>query len=88
MASFVTISDLIMVDYDAATHGDVDIIFAGGGTTACVAAGRLAKSNPHLKILLIEAGAKSFENPSVRIPALFTSHLMQDSKTTIVRYHL
>ncbi|KAJ7019851.1 GMC oxidoreductase-domain-containing protein [Mycena alexandri] len=33
-----------------------DIIFAGGGTTACVVAGRLAAADPSLKILIIEAG--------------------------------
>jgi len=41
--------------------GDMDIIFAGGGTAACVAAGRLAKANPELKILLIEGGPNQFE---------------------------
>ena len=39
----------------------MDIIFAGGGTAACVAAGRLAKANPELKILLIEGGPNQFE---------------------------
>ncbi|KAJ7745760.1 GMC oxidoreductase-domain-containing protein [Mycena metata] len=33
-----------------------DVIFAGGGATACVAAGRLAAADPSLKILIIEAG--------------------------------
>ncbi|KAJ6524290.1 GMC oxidoreductase-domain-containing protein [Mycena vulgaris] len=33
-----------------------DIIFAGGGSTACVVAGRLAAADPSLKILIIEAG--------------------------------
>ncbi len=73
-----------MSEYDAATHGDVDVIFAGGGTAACVAAGRLAKNNPDLKILLVEGGENSFENPLVRNPALFLSHLKPDSKTAIV----
>ena len=41
--------------------GDMDIIFAGGGTAACIAAGRLAKANPDLKILLIEGGPNQFE---------------------------
>lgn len=73
-----------MATYDPATHGDVDIIFAGGGTAACVAAGRLAKNNPDLKILLIEGGANSFNDPTVRNPALFLSHLAPESKTAIV----
>ncbi|KAK7030057.1 alcohol oxidase [Favolaschia claudopus] len=33
-----------------------DIIFAGGGTTACVIAGRLAAADPDLEILIIESG--------------------------------
>ncbi|KAK7022565.1 alcohol oxidase [Favolaschia claudopus] len=33
-----------------------DIIFAGGGTTACVIAGRLAAADPDLRILIIESG--------------------------------
>lgn len=73
-----------MTDYDPATHGDVDIIFAGGGTAACVAAGRLAKHNPDLRILLIERGPNSFENPAVRNPVLYPTHLLPDSKTALV----
>jgi hypothetical protein len=73
-----------MVKYDATIHGDVDIIFAGGGTAACVTAGRLAKANPSLKILLIEMGPESFEDPTIRSPALFRSHMTPDSKTAIV----
>lgn len=73
-----------MVKYDATIHGDVDIIFAGGGTAACVTAGRLAKANPDLKILLIEMGLENFEDPTIRHPALFRSHMAPDSKTAIV----
>lgn len=75
-----------MTDYDPSTHGDVDIVFAGGGTAACVAAGRLSRANPYLKILLIEQGAKSFDNPAVRVPALYLSHLAPDSKSAIVSH--
>ncbi|KAF9004053.1 GMC oxidoreductase-domain-containing protein [Cyathus striatus] len=38
-----------------------DIIFAGGGTTACVTAGRLAEADPSLKILIIEIGQHTKE---------------------------
>ncbi|KAF5368003.1 hypothetical protein D9758_004392 [Tetrapyrgos nigripes] len=38
------------------TTGDYDLIFAGGGTVACLTAGRLAAVDPSLKILLLEAG--------------------------------
>lgn len=48
--------------------GDMDIIFAGGGTAACIAAGRLAKANPDLKILLIEGGPNQFEVSRSHLP--------------------
>ncbi|KIK54126.1 hypothetical protein GYMLUDRAFT_100155 [Collybiopsis luxurians FD-317 M1] len=38
------------------TSSIFDIIFAGGGTAACIIAGRLARADPSLKILIIEAG--------------------------------
>jgi alcohol oxidase len=66
--------------------GDMDIIFARGGTAACVAAARPAKANPDLKILLIEGGQNNFNNPTVVNPALYLSHLAPDSKTAIVCY--
>jgi alcohol oxidase len=72
-----------MAAYNA-SMGDMDIIFAGGGTAACVAAGRLAKTNPDLKILLIEGGQNNFNNQTVVNPALYLSHLAPDSKTAIV----
>lgn len=68
--------------------GDVDIIFAGGGTAACVAAGRLAKANPDLTILLVEGGRNNFNDPTVVNPAVYLSHLIPDSKTALVRYNL
>jgi alcohol oxidase len=73
-----------MAEYNAATHGDMDIIFVGGGTSACVAAGRLAASHTHLKILLIEGGRNNFEDPTVRNPAAFLTHLAPDSQSAIV----
>lgn len=63
---------------------DVDIIFAGGGTAACVAAGRLAKARPDLKILLIEGGPNNYNNPTITNPAFYLSHLVPDSKTALV----
>ena len=64
--------------------GEVDIIFAGGGTAACVAAGRLAKANPDLKIVLVEGGPNNFNNPTVTNPAVYLSHLAPDSNTVLV----
>ncbi|KAH7923954.1 alcohol oxidase [Leucogyrophana mollusca] len=48
----------------SATTSEYDIIFAGGGTTACLVAGRLAAANPTLRILILEAGphTKDVEN--------------------------
>ncbi|KAF9067454.1 GMC oxidoreductase-domain-containing protein [Rhodocollybia butyracea] len=40
-------------------HETYDVIFAGGGTVACIVAGRLAQADPKLKILIIEAGPHS-----------------------------
>ncbi|QRV84969.1 GMC oxidoreductase [Ceratobasidium sp. AG-Ba] len=60
---------------------EVDIIFAGGGASACVAAGRLAAANPGLEIALIEQGPNNLNDPSVTTPALFLSHMAPTSKT-------
>ncbi|KAK7033325.1 GMC-OxRdtase-N domain-containing protein [Favolaschia claudopus] len=68
-----------------------DIVFAGGGTTACVVAGRLAAADPSLKILIIEAGKHTKDIPSYTQPArylrnlssggeMFTFHLAKPSK--------
>lgn len=64
--------------------GEVDIIFAGGGAAACVTAGRLAKANPDLRILLVEGGGNNFNDPAIVNPAVFLSHLAPESKATIV----
>jgi choline dehydrogenase-like flavoprotein len=64
----------------------MDIIFCGGGTAACVTAGRLAKANPDLKILMIEGGRNNYQDPTVVNPAVFLTHLAPDSKTAIVCY--
>ncbi|RFU33612.1 hypothetical protein B7463_g2751, partial [Scytalidium lignicola] len=63
--------------------GDVDIIFAGGGTAACVTAGRLASANPDLKILLVEGGKNNYNDPTVVNPAVYLSHLAPDSSTAL-----
>ncbi|KAJ3475835.1 hypothetical protein NLI96_g11573 [Meripilus lineatus] len=58
-----------------------DIIFAGGGTTACVTASRLAAADPTLKILILEAGPSTTDNPTHTQPARYISHLGPDSTT-------
>ncbi|KAK7953544.1 hypothetical protein PG988_014238 [Apiospora saccharicola] len=60
-----------------------DVIFAGGGTAACVAAARLAEAAPHLRIVVIEGGKTNLDDPTVTHPALFMAHLMPDSSTAL-----
>ncbi|KDN34244.1 hypothetical protein RSAG8_12653, partial [Rhizoctonia solani AG-8 WAC10335] len=62
---------------------EVDIVFVGGGATACVAAGRLAAANPEINILLIEQGPNNLNEPAVVTPGLFLTHLAPDSKTAL-----
>ncbi|KAL0575688.1 hypothetical protein V5O48_006276 [Marasmius crinis-equi] len=50
---------------------EFDIIFAGGGTTACVVAGRLAAADPSLRILILEAGTHVRDNPTHLQPARY-----------------
>ncbi|KAK6330350.1 hypothetical protein TWF696_003446 [Orbilia brochopaga] len=60
---------------------EVDIIVAGGGAAGCTLAARLAKANPTLSILVIEAGINNKDVASVIYPALFLSNLVPGSKT-------
>ncbi|KAG7089381.1 hypothetical protein E1B28_011071 [Marasmius oreades] len=63
-----------------------DIIFAGGGTTACVTAGRLAAADPSLRILILEAGPHVRDNPTHVQPGRFYSNLAAPGKT--LTYHV
>ncbi|TCD66633.1 hypothetical protein EIP91_001100 [Steccherinum ochraceum] len=60
---------------------EFDIIFAGGGAAACVTAGRLAAADPSLKILIVEAGPRTEDDPAHIQPARFLSNMLPDSKT-------
>ncbi|KAI5457655.1 GMC oxidoreductase-domain-containing protein [Mariannaea sp. PMI_226] len=62
---------------------EVDVIIAGGGTAACVIAGRLAEADPNLSILLIEGGPDNYNVPNVIHPIFFLDHLLPTSKTAI-----
>lgn len=62
---------------------EYDVILAGGGTAACVVAGRLAKADPTLSILVIEQGQNNIDNTAVKVPALFASNIMPSSKTAL-----
>ncbi|KAE9398196.1 alcohol oxidase [Gymnopus androsaceus JB14] len=54
-----------------------DVVFAGGGTTACIVAGRLAQADPSLKILIIEAGSHTQELHDHVQPGRYLSNLGQ-----------
>ncbi|OBZ66993.1 Alcohol oxidase [Grifola frondosa] len=60
---------------------EFDIIFAGGGTTAGVIAGRLAAADPSLKILILETGPGTQDDLAHTQPGRFLTHLRPDSTT-------
>lgn len=62
---------------------EVDVIIAGGGTAACVVAGRLAEADPNLSILLIEGGQDNRGVESIENPVFFLDHLLPTSTTTL-----
>ncbi|KAF2019502.1 GMC oxidoreductase [Aaosphaeria arxii CBS 175.79] len=62
---------------------EVDVILAGGGTAACVIAGRLAEADPNLSILIIEQGPNNLQVPTIVHPALFMSGLLPTSNATL-----
>ncbi|KAF7344913.1 Alcohol oxidase [Mycena venus] len=54
---------------------EYDIIFAGGGTTACVVAGRLATADSSLRILILENGRSTKDNPAHVQPGRFIENI-------------
>jgi len=66
-------------------HGleEVDVIICGGGVGACTVAGRLARADPSLSILLIEGGEDNDGKENVVTPSLFPTHLVPSSTTAI-----
>ena len=57
-----------------------------GGTAACVVAGRLAAADANLRLLLLEAGPTTYNDPAHTDPLRLLSHLAPDSCT--VRAHV
>jgi alcohol oxidase len=53
----------------------VDIIVAGGGPAGCALAGRLAKADPNLQVLLVEAGPNNKDDPMVYTPAVYPRNM-------------
>ncbi|OAX32699.1 alcohol oxidase-like protein [Rhizopogon vinicolor AM-OR11-026] len=60
---------------------EYDIIFAGGGTTACVIAGRLAAYDSSLKILILEGGPHTFNEAAHVQPYQYVTHQAEGSIT-------
>ena len=56
-----------------------------GGVAGCVVAGRLAAADSDLRILVLEAGPPTYNNPAHIQPAHFLSHIAPGSRT--VRAH-
>lgn len=52
-----------------------------GGTAACVIAGRLAAADANLRILLLEEGPTTYNDPAHTEPLNFLSHLVPGSRT-------
>ncbi|KAI9434105.1 alcohol oxidase-like protein [Lactarius indigo] len=65
---------------------EYDIVIAGGGTAACVIAGRLAAADANLRVLLLEAGPATYNDPAHTQPLSFLSHLAPGSRT--IRAHV
>ena len=57
-----------------------------GGTAACVVASRLAATDLNLRVLLLEAGPTTYNNPAHTVPLNLWRHLTPDSRT--VRFHV
>ncbi|KAJ8489460.1 hypothetical protein ONZ45_g13566 [Pleurotus djamor] len=62
-------------------NAEYDIIFAGGGTCAGVAAGRLAAASPSLRILVLEAGPTTKDMPEHVQPGRYITHLAPTTTT-------
>ncbi|CAE6420515.1 unnamed protein product [Rhizoctonia solani] len=54
---------------------EVDVIVAGGGPAGCVVAGRLAKADPNLQVMLIEYGPNNIDDPTVSTPAVYPRNM-------------
>ncbi|KAG2055148.1 alcohol oxidase [Suillus hirtellus] len=65
---------------------EFDIVFAGGGTTACVVAGRLAAYDPSLRILILEAGQHTLNKPIHIQPYQYPFN--QAPTSTTVTFHV
>ncbi|KAF8263502.1 alcohol oxidase [Lactarius quietus] len=65
----------------AVINEEYDIVIAGGGTAACVVASRLAIADTNLRVLLLEAGPTTHNNPAHTLPLNLLSNLAPGSPT-------
>ncbi|KAJ6617578.1 GMC oxidoreductase-domain-containing protein [Mycena sp. CBHHK59/15] len=62
-------------------EAEYDLVFAGGGTAACITASRLAAAFPDLTILVLESGPTTKDKMEHIQPGQFITHLAPTSKT-------
>ncbi|KAF8262162.1 alcohol oxidase [Lactarius quietus] len=65
---------------------EYDVVIAGGGSAACVVASRLAAADENLRVLLLEAGPSTYNDPAHTVPLNFMKNLTPDSRT--LRWHV
>ncbi|KAF8335164.1 GMC oxidoreductase-domain-containing protein [Amanita rubescens] len=70
----------------SAAQPEYDIIFAGGGATACIVAGRLAAADSTLKILIIEDGPGKRDKPVHVQPARYFGNLVDPNSKTFLHH--
>ncbi|KAJ6514115.1 GMC oxidoreductase-domain-containing protein [Mycena vulgaris] len=61
-------------------QSEYDLVFAGGGTAACITASRLATAFPDLYILVLESGPTTKDKKEHIQPGQFLTHLAPTSK--------
>ncbi|THU99424.1 alcohol oxidase [Dendrothele bispora CBS 962.96] len=62
-------------------NAEYDLVFAGGGTVACIAASRLAAAFPELSVLVLESGPTTKDKIEHIQPGRYITHLAPTSKT-------
>ncbi|KAH7304051.1 GMC oxidoreductase-domain-containing protein [Stachybotrys elegans] len=64
-------------------HDEFDVVIAGGGTSGCIIAARLADADPNLSILVIEAGLNNVGEATLTHPAFWISQIIPSSQFTL-----